>query len=149
VAIAWVRDQFRLEVAGRSDWSRQRVSLVSRADEGADFLLLSGLARGCYSLPSSRLSVGGCAVFELDWLRGSGFGEDTRVNGNAVIPAIGAAALVTYGVGDRIAFRVLLEGVAPLSRPPFVIVGPSASAVVDQPASVWGRAMLGAELHIF
>jgi hypothetical protein len=149
VAIAWLTERFRLEVAGRSDWSSQRVPLASRTNEGADFNLLSGLARGCYSLLPSRLSLRGCAVFELDWLRASGFGANPSVNGDALIPALGAAALTTYSIGDRIALRVLLEGIAPLSRRPFVIEGAGASAVVDKPAEVWGQAMLGAELHFF
>ncbi len=150
VAIAWLTERLRLEIAGRSDWSHQRVALASRTDEGADFRLLSGLARGCYSLSSSRLALGACAVFELNWLRASGFGATPSVNGDALIPAIGASAIATYGIGDRIAVRVLLEGVAPFSRPTFVIVrGPLESTAVDQPGAVWGQAMLGAELHFF
>jgi hypothetical protein len=150
VAIAWLTERLRLEIAGRSDWSRQRVPLASRTDEGADYRLLSGLARGCYSLSSSRLALGACAVFELNWLRASGFGGAPSVDGDALIPAIGAAAIATYGIGDRIAVRVLLEGVAPLWRPTFVIVrGPLESTAVDQPGAVWGQAILGAELHFF
>src|SRR5260370_78039 len=78
VAIAWLTERLRLEIAGRSDWSHQRVALASRTDEGADFRLLSGLARGCYSLSSSRFALGACAVFELNWLRASGFGATPR-----------------------------------------------------------------------
>jgi hypothetical protein len=149
LAIGWTNERFRLEVAGRSDLSHQHVPLASRTDEGADFRLLSGLARGCYSLVSSRLSLGGCAAFEVDWLRASGFGAVTTVSGDAAIPALGASALATYAMGDRIGIRVLLEGVAPLSRPSFVIVAPGAVAVVDRPGAIWGRAMLGAEVHFF
>jgi hypothetical protein len=149
LAIAWTKERFRLEVAGRSDWSHQHVPLASRTGEGADFRLLSGLARGCYSLVSSRLSLGGCAAFEVDWLRASGFGALTTVTGDTAIPALGASALATYAIGDRIGIRFLLEGVAPLSRPSFVIVAPGAVALVDQPAPIWGRAMLGAEFLFF
>jgi hypothetical protein len=54
-------------------------------------------------------------------------------------------------VDGRIALRLVLEGVAPLGRPPFVIVGPGQgdSAVVERPGAVWGRASLGAELRFF
>ena len=149
LTIGWTNERFRLEVAGRSDLSHQHVPLASRTDEGADFRLLSGLARGCYSLVSSRLSLGGCAAFEVDWLRASGFGAVTTVSGDAAIPALGASALATYAMGDRIGIRVLLEGVAPLSRPSFVIVAPGAVAVVDRPGAIWARAMLGAEVHFF
>jgi hypothetical protein len=149
LSIAWLREPLRIDAAVRSDWSSQHVVLPSRANEGADFKLRSSLARGCHSLVNARLSLGACAVFELDWLSASGFGANRSIGGDALIPALGAAATATYDMGDRIALRLLLDASAPLSRPKFLMVGVAASAVVDRPAAAWGRALLGAEARFF
>jgi hypothetical protein len=148
LALAWGLSRLRIEVHAATGFL-QNASAPGRSDVTGSTRLFTGGARGCGVLVPRRVSLAACAVGEIDWMWISGQGAHVSLDANAGWTALGGGALLTWSLGDRIALRGSLELVAPLTRPNFVIEGPTGAvtALVFQPALVAFRGALGAEVH--
>jgi hypothetical protein len=111
-----------------------------RAGAGGDFRLLAVGAAGCYALLPGALEVAGCIGAELDHVGARGYGVAEPGSGAGTWVAPLANTATTWWIGERVALRLDLQAVMPLSRPRFVLLG---VGPVWRPPVVNGRAGLG------
>jgi hypothetical protein len=124
-------------------WPTQTAMLTSTI--GGHFDLFDASLRGCYER-QLVMTLGVCAGFFLDWLRGNGFGtslsqaqsQQTSLYGGPL-----AAGSARYAFTDWLGARVLAEADVPLKRQEFVVLG--LDGFVHRPAAVTARLALSLE----
>jgi len=113
------------------------------ADAGGEFRLAFGAALVCLPYELARLTISGCAGFELGRLSGQGVGVGRPRLGSATWEAPRAEVGAAIPVGARLALVIRGGAAVPLSTPEFVIDG---TTPVHRSSAVAARAGLGVEL---
>jgi hypothetical protein len=113
-------------------------------DAGGEFRLYFGSLEACLPQPIGRLTLLGCAAFELGRLSGEGTGIARPRLGDARWQAARADLGLSIPVLPRVAVTARGGVVMPLSRPQFVVDG---ATVVHRPGSFSARIALGVELE--
>jgi hypothetical protein len=148
VSVGWQPGPVRVEVAG-TYWAPQTASVAAGA-AGAHFQLLSADARVGYQLSFGGLALGPLVAVGYQTLDATGFGGTaSNFSPKTGMATLGAGAILTQAIVGPVVLRVVAQGVAPLSRPTYVVnnPAPAAPAAVHRSAAIAGRALFGAEVH--
>jgi hypothetical protein len=130
----------RIEL-GATAWLRRRATLASLPSVGADVSLYAAVLRYCRWLVRRTVDLGTCGGIEVGALVVTGVGVLSPSSGPErwLAPQIGVLGAVRPA--SRLALSVAIDGLAPIFRDQFVIVG---AGEVYRPPSVTVRAVLGA-----
>jgi hypothetical protein len=147
LAFAWRPSPWRFEVDA-SILSSQSVAVPALPGTSADFSLLGGGARGCFTASAWRFELGPCLGAEVDRVNAAGHGLPTTFSGSATTFEAAALALGTLSI-PPVAIRFGAEALLPFARPDFVVLQPSnqPALFVHHSAAVEGRSMVGLELR--
>jgi len=124
-------------------YASQEATLASDATRGATFSLVSGGARGCYSI-TRKIEIGPCLGAEVVSISANGFGAARVTNATSLTwgPEASAAALVP--IAGPISLRAGAGAFFPLARQSFVI---TAQGTVHRADAVAFRAFVGPEVR--
>jgi hypothetical protein len=135
-------------------WSRVRLGLTGAAlaprvahlegDRGGEVRLLYGAADACLPAGLGRVTLLGCAAFELGRLSAEGTGIARPRLGSSRWSTVTAEVGLGFNLSSRLAMVVRAGAGVPLSRPEFVIDG---GTRVHRPSSVLARVSTGVELE--
>jgi hypothetical protein len=136
---------FRAEVTG-SDWASQD---ARGASGGANLHLLEGEFRACVRvLRGSGLELFPCLGAGVVRASSDGFGLTPTYQMTRSWGSVGGDVLGTFALLGPIALRASIGVVAPVVRPPFVVIDPQGRELpFHQAAAVSGRASFGAEVR--
>ncbi|MDB4997397.1 MAG: hypothetical protein JWM74_4829, partial [Myxococcaceae bacterium] len=99
--------------------------------------------RACYAVLARRLSLSPCVAASIARVVASGFGADVTSSSDGVFVAPSLGGLAYFKVAGPFGVRLMVEGLAPLSRPSFVIVR---GGTVDRASALVARASIGPEV---
>jgi hypothetical protein len=143
--VAWTPSRARLEVGGAYFAGPSKTTDTSEA--GARFAMLVVGVRGCWAVARGTVELFPCAGADLQVMSARGFGATTtNLEASAAWVEAAGGILVRVPVSSWLALRADLDGLVPLTRPRFVVLGDGA---VHKPAPLGARAGIGAELLFF
>jgi hypothetical protein len=122
----------------------QRISLSASPNEGATFTVIHAGLRGGYLVVVRPFELAPVAGAGVDWILARGFGSQVPADATASVAVLSLGLRATIPLSHALAARVGFEGVAPLSRPTFVI---DERGTVYTTPSAFLRASAGIEVH--
>ena len=119
------------------------MELAGAPGVGGRFSMTTASARGCYAVLARRLELSPCFGVSVARVEASGFGAEVTTTSDGVFVAPSLGGLAYFKVAGPFGVRMMIEGLAPLSRPSFVIVR---GGTVDRPSALIARASIGPEV---
>ena len=134
----------RVEIAG-SDWIPQD-AIAPAGGEGTHIHLYDGALRGCYrGRFGTSFEIDPCAGGEITFASSDGFGESQTFQRSSSWGSLRAEALSSIKIVGPLALRGSLGLGVPITRPPFVLLGPGGSIELHRVSVVTAQATLGLE----
>jgi hypothetical protein len=149
IAAGYAGGPFRFELHGQANLAQHSSAPTSSA--GASVHAAGGGARGCYAPVTAGLTLLACLGGEIDAMWASGYRISTPLDQSATWITLGGGTQALFRLSGRFAVRADLEALVPLGRPRFVTAdyAGTPTGLVHEPARVWGRLALGAEVFFF
>jgi hypothetical protein len=154
LSLGWLgvvgRTRLRLE-AEASAWAPETARLRSDPTQGAQLLLLTFGARGCYARAFGALELGPCVGYEVDVLQATGFSPETALDGAGVWSSLRAGLAGSWSLSKRFALRLSADAGATVARPKFAVEGPidAKPLTLFTPDPLTLRASLGVVVRFF
>ena len=134
----------RAEIAG-SDWIPQDATAPA-GGEGTHVHLYDGALRACYrGRLGAAFEIDPCAVGAITFASSDGFGESQTFQRTSSWGSLRAEALSSIKVVGPLALRGSLGLGVPITRPPFVLLGPSGSIELHRVSVITAQATIGLE----
>jgi hypothetical protein len=138
------RPSVRLRIEGEgAAWLDRSVDLAGAPGVGGRFSMTTASVRGCYAVLARRLELSPCVGASIARIEASGVGADVTNTSDGVFVAPSLGGLAYFKIAGPFGVRLLVEGLAPLSRPSFVIVR---GGTVDRASALVARASIGPEV---
>jgi hypothetical protein len=145
VRVAWLPGRARVELSAYATVHED--ALVPSTARGTELRMLGASARGCWTFPLVRgVDVAPCAGVEGVRISSSGVGIASPHDGATWGAAGSLGARAAFALNGPLSLTLAADALAPTARPRFFLDGDPVT-VLHQPAAVWGRASLGAEVR--